>query len=206
MAGYNRLYLTLTDTRIADAEALSRVVIVNNSHRTVRLGDFSNVEIQEQQEFLKINAAGKDAVLIDIVKQQGVSLATFTHDIEAKAEQIRHALPARYELKTYYNQSAFVSDSIQSVLKTIYEGLLLAMIVMVFYLRSWRSSLVVMLTIPVTVAASMVLMYATGITINVMSLGAVAASVGLIIDDAIVIIEQASLSGCRCYSSPCPAL
>lgn len=190
VAGYNRLYLTLTDTRIADAEALSRVVIVNNSHRTVRLGDFARVEVQEQQEFLKINAAGKDAVLIDIVKQQGVSLATFTHDIEAKAEQIRHALPAGYELKTYYNQSAFVSDSIQSVLKTIYEGLLLAMIVMVFYLRSWRSSLVVMLTIPITVAASMVLMYATGITINVMSLGAVAASVGLIIDDAIVIIEQ----------------
>lgn len=190
VAGYSRLYLTLTDTRLADTQALGNVIIMNNSHRTVRLKDFARVEVQEQQEFLKINAAGKDAVLIDIVKQQGISLATFTHDIEAKAEQIRRTLPAGYELKTYYNQNAFVSDSIQSVLKTIYEGLFLAMIVLVFYLRSWRSSIVVMLTIPVTVAASMALMHVAGITINIMSLGAVAASVGLIIDDAIVIIEQ----------------
>lgn len=190
VAGYSRLYLALTDTRLADAQALRNVVIVNNSHRTVRLKDFARIEVQEQQELLKINAAGRDAVLIDIVKQQGVSLATFTADLEAKVEEIRQALPTGYSLKTYYNQSAFVSDSIQSVLKTIYEGLILAMIVMVFYLRSWRSSLVVMLTIPVTIAFSMILMYAAGITINVMSLGAVAASVGLIIDDAIVIIEQ----------------
>lgn len=190
VAGYNRLYLTLTDTRINDINALRNVVIVNNNNRTIRLSDIARVEVQEQQEFLKINAAGKDAVLIDIVKQQGVSLSDFTRDIEAKADEIRTQLPRGYKLMTYYNQSAFVSDSIQSVLHTIYEGLLLAMIVMVFFLRSWRSSLVVMLTIPVTVAFSLVLMYISGITINVMSLGAIAASVGLIIDDAIVIIEQ----------------
>lgn len=190
VAGYNRLYLTLTDTRINDINALRNVVIVNNKNRTVRLSDIARVEVQEQQEFLKINAAGKDAVLIDIVKQQGVSLSDFTRDIEAKADEIRTQLPPGYKLMTYYNQSAFVSDSIQSVLHTIYEGLLLAMIVMIFFLRSWRSSLVVMLTIPVTVAFSLVLMYISGITINVMSLGAIAASVGLIIDDAIVIIEQ----------------
>lgn len=125
-----------------------------------------------------------------VKKVQGVSLADFARDVEAKAEDIRAQLPQGYELRTYYNQSAFVSDSINSVLRTIYEGLFLAMIVMVFFLRSWRSSMVVMLTIPVTVAFSLVLMYAAGITINVMSLGAIAASVGLIIDDAIVIIEQ----------------
>jgi len=125
-----------------------------------------------------------------VKKVQGVSLADFARDVEAKAEDIRAQLPQGYELKTYYNQSAFVSDSINSVLRTIYEGLFLAMIVMVFFLHSWRSSMVVMLTIPVTVAFSLVLMYAASITINVMSLGAIAASVGLIIDDAIVIIEQ----------------
>ena len=98
--------------------------------------------------------------------------------------------PEGYELKPYYNQSAFVGDSIHSVLKTIYEGLFLAIIVMILFLRSWRSSLAVMLTIPVTVAFSILLCYLAGITVNVMSLGAMAASIGLIIDDAIVIIEQ----------------
>lgn len=98
--------------------------------------------------------------------------------------------PEGYELKPYYNQSAFVGDSIHSILKTIYEGLFLAIIVMILFLRSWRSILAVMLTIPVTVAFSILLCYLAGITVNVMSLGAMAASIGLIIDDAIVIIEQ----------------
>ncbi len=190
VADYNRLYLSLTDTRIDGLEELKEVVIRNDGKRIIRLRDFAGVEIQEQQEFLKINADGRDAVLVDLVKQPGINLLTFAKEVEAKAEEIRTQLPDGYELKPYYNQSAFVGDSIHSVLKTIYEGLFLALVVMVLFLRSWRSSLVVMLTIPVTVAFSILLCYLAGITINVMSLGAMAASVGLIIDDAIVIIEQ----------------
>lgn len=190
VAGYDRLYLTLTDTRLDGVEDIRDVIIRNDGERVVRLGDIAAVEIQEQQEFLKINADGNDAVLVDLVKQPGVNLLDFAKSVERKADEIRRQLPQGYELKPYYNQSAFVGDSIHSVLKTIYEGLLLAIIVMVLFLRSWRSSLVVMLTIPVTVAFSILLCYLAGITINVMSLGAMAASVGLIIDDAIVIIEQ----------------
>lgn len=129
-------------------------------------------------------------MLVDLVKQPGVNLMDFAGEVEAKAEEIRAQLPEGYELKPYYNQSAFVGDSIHSVLKTIYEGLFLALVVMFLFLRAWRSSLVVMLTIPVTVAFSILLCHLAGISINVMSLGAMAASVGLIIDDAIVIIEQ----------------
>lgn len=190
VAGYDRLYLTLTDTRLDGVEDIRDVIIRNDGERVVRLGDIAAVEIQEQQEFLKINADGNDAVLVDLVKQPGVNLLDFAKNVERKADEIWRQLPQGYELKPYYNQSAFVGDSIHSVLKTIYEGLLLAIIVMVLFLRSWRSSLVVMLTIPVTVAFSILLCYLAGITINVMSLGAMAASVGLIIDDAIVIIEQ----------------
>ena len=110
--------------------------------------------------------------------------------MESKADEIRQQLPAGYELKPYYNQSAFRGRQHPQRTETIYEGLFLAIVVMVLFLRSWRSSLVVMLTIPVTVAFSVLLCYLAGITINVMSLGAMAASVGLIIDDAIVVIEQ----------------
>lgn len=190
VAGYNRLYLSLTDTRLNDIDNISDVVIRNDGTRKICLKDIAEVEVQEQQEFLKINADGNDAVLVDLVKQPGVNLLDFAKNVEQKADEIRKQLPPGYELKPYYNQSAFVGDSIHSVLKTIYEGLFLAIIVMVLFLRSWRSSLVVMLTIPVTVAFSILLCYLAGITINVMSLGAMAASVGLIIDDAIVIIEQ----------------
>lgn len=190
IADYGRLYLSLTDTRIDGPEALEKVIIRNDGIRPVRLGDIACVEIREQQEFLKINADGNDAVLVDLVKQPGIDLLSFAEDVERKAEEICTMLPEGYELKPYYNQSAFVGDSIHSVIRTIYEGLFLALMVMVLFLRSWRSSTVVLLTIPVTVAFSILLCRLAGITINVMSLGAMAASVGLIIDDAIVIIEQ----------------
>ncbi len=190
VADYNRLYLTLTDTRLNDLEDIHNVIVRNDGKRIVRLRDIAQVEIQEQQEFLKINADGNDAVLVDLVKQPGVNLLDFAKSVESKANEIRKQLPSGYELKPYYNQSAFVDNSIHSVLRTIYEGLFLALIVMVLFLRSWRASLVVMLTIPVTVAFSILLCHLAGISINVMSLGAMAASVGLIIDDAIVIIEQ----------------
>lgn len=190
VAAYDRLYLTLTDTRINGPDALRNTIIKGNNNRIVRIGDLANVEVREQQNFMKINAAGHDAVLIDLVKQQGVNLLDFARDVETKAQEVKKQLPAGYELKPYYNQSSFVSDSIHSVMRTIYEGLFLAIIVIIIFLHAWRSSLVVMLTIPITVAFSLLLMYLSHISINVMSLGALAASVGLIIDDAIVIIEQ----------------
>ena len=185
-----RLYLNLTDTRVNDIDELQNVVIKNDSSRIVKLKDISKVEIQEQQEFIKINANGHSAVLIDLVKQPGINLLDFAKDAEAKAEEVRKLLPKGYEIKPYYNQSAFVGDSIHSVIKTIYEGLFLAIIVMVVFLRSWRASLAVMLTIPVTLSFTMLVLYLLSITINIMSLGAIAASIGLMIDDSIVIIEQ----------------
>jgi multidrug efflux pump subunit AcrB len=190
VAAYGRLYLSLTDTRINDIEELENTIIRNDGIRTIRLKDIAHVDIEQQQEFFKINANGNDAVLIDLVKQPGVDLIQFSKDAEDKAKEVRSQLPAGYELKPYYNQGAFVGESIHSVIKTIYEGLVLALAVMVLFLRSWQASLAVMLTIPITIALSILLCYFAGITINIMSLGAIAASVGLIIDDAIVIIEQ----------------
>lgn len=190
IADYNRLYLTITDTRLNDIDDIRQVILRNDGKRIIRLCDIASVDIKEQQEFLKISADGNDAVLIDLVKQPGVNLLDFAGEVEHKADEIRKQLPPDCRLTPYYNQSAFVGDSIHSVLRTIYEGLILALIVMVLFLRSWRASSVVLLTIPVTIAFSILLCYLAGISINIMSLGAMAASVGLIIDDAIVIIEQ----------------
>ncbi|MCL2660795.1 MAG: efflux RND transporter permease subunit, partial [Acidobacteriaceae bacterium] len=187
---YNRIYLTITDTRIEDASQLADVVIRNDGSRPIRVSDIAKVEIQEQKQFYKVNANGAEVVQIDLIKQPGVDLITFARDAEKQAQQIRRMLPKGYELNNYYDQSLFVGESIHSVMKTILEGLLLALAVMIIFLRSWRASAVVLFTIPVTIAFSILLVYLAGLTINVMSLGAIAASVGLIIDDAIVVIEQ----------------
>ncbi|MCW5908350.1 MAG: efflux RND transporter permease subunit [Chitinophagales bacterium] len=187
---YNRLYLSLTDTRVMDIDELENTIIKNDGTRLIKLKDIAKIELKEQVEFVIVNANGHDAVLIDLVKQPGINLIDFAKECETKAEEIQQQLPEGIVLKPYYNQSAFVGDSIHSVIKTIYEGLFLAIVVMIIFLRSWRASLVVMLTIPVTLAFSILILYLAGISINIMSLGAIAASIGLIIDDAIVIIEQ----------------
>jgi len=185
-----RMYLTLLDTRVQDLNELNNTVIKNINGRIIRVKDIAKIKLEEQQEFVKINANGNNAVIVDIIKQPGINLTNFADDVELKAQEIRKLLPKGFELKPYYNQSTFVTDSVDGTMKTIYEGLLLAFIVIILFLRSWRSSLVVILTIPVTVAFSFLVLHLVGVTINIMSLGAIAASVGLIIDDAIVIIEQ----------------
>lgn len=190
ISDYNRMYLSLTDTRLNTVEELGEVIIKSDGIRLVKLNDIAEIELQEQQEFVIINSNGNNAVLIDLVKQPGINLLDFGKDVKLKAAEAIKLLPAGYVLRPYYDQSAFVGDSIDSVVKTIYEGLFLAIIVMIIFLRSWRASLVVIITIPITIAFTILALYLVGITINVMSLGAIAASIGLIIDDAIVIIEQ----------------
>ncbi len=190
LPNHYRMYLTLLDTRVQDIEQLNNTIIKNINGRIVKVKDIAEIKLEEQQEFVKINANGNNAVIIDLIKQPGINLTDFAANVEQKAQEIRKLLPQGYTLKPYYNQSAFVKESVDGTMKTIYEGLILAFLVIILFLRSWRSSLVVLLTIPVTVAFSFLVLYLVGITINIMSLGAIAASVGLIIDDAIVIIEQ----------------
>jgi heavy metal efflux system protein len=190
LSDYRRLYLSLTDTRFKNIDELSNVVIKNDGHRIIRLRDVAQIDLEEQQEFIRINANGHDAVLIDLVKQKGVNLVDFSNNVIRKANEIQQQLPSGIVMKPYYNQSAFVTNSIDSVLRSIYEGLFLAIIVVILFLRSFRASVNIILIIPVTVALTVTVLHFVHITLNIMSLGAIAASIGLIIDDAIVIIEQ----------------
>jgi CzcA family heavy metal efflux pump len=190
LSDYRRLYLTLTDTRKTNIDDLSNTVIRNDGHRIIRLSDIAKIDLQEQQEFIRINANGHEAVIVDLVKQRGLNLIKFAEDVSLKAQEIQKQLPKGIYLKTYYNQSVFVTDSIDSVLRSIYEGLILAVFVVILFLRSFRASLNIIIIIPVTLMLTFTVLYLFGVTINIMSLGAIAASIGLIIDDAIVIIEQ----------------
>ena len=190
LSNYRRLYLSLTDTRFKNIDELKKVAIRNDGHSIIRLEDIAAVDLQEQPEFIRINANGHDAVLIDLVKQKGVNLVEFAKNVNLRAIEIQKQLPEGMVLKPYYNQSAFVTNSIDSVLKSIYEGLFLAIIVVILFLRSFRASLNIILIIPLTLALTFIVLNLVHVTLNIMSLGAIAASIGLIIDDAIVIIEQ----------------
>jgi cobalt-zinc-cadmium resistance protein CzcA len=190
LSNYRRLYLTLADTRFKSIAELQNAVIRNDGQRIIKLADLAKIDLEERQEFIRINANGHDAVILDLVKQNGVNLIDFAKNVTAKTLDIQKQLPKGMVLKPYYNQSAFVTNSIDSVLKSIYEGLFLAIVVVILFLRSFRASLNIIFIIPVTLALTFIVLHFAHITLNIMSLGAIAASIGLIIDDAIVIIEQ----------------
>lgn len=190
IADYRRLYLTLTDTRVQKFEDLGEIIVKYQNNRVVKLKDIAKISLDEELEFTKINANGHEAIIVDLVKQEGVNLIDFAKRVTEKTAEIQAQLPAGIIIKPYYNQAAFVSDSIHSVIKSILEGLLLAMFVTFISLKSFKAGIKLVLIIPVIFALSISMIHLAGLTLNIMSLGAIAASIGLVIDDAIVIIEQ----------------
>jgi CzcA family heavy metal efflux pump len=188
---YNRMYLTVTDANIRNLSELQNLVVSNNGKRILHLQDIANVKIAEQTEYVRVNANGKSAVLVAVIKQPNANLIDITGGIEKKiAELNKSILPHGVALSPYYVQADFVNDSIRSVTDSVWIGLLLAIVVCVIFLRSVKSSAVILITIPLTISLTILSLYVLGYNFNIMTLGAIAASIGLIIDDAIVVVEQ----------------
>ena len=110
--------------------------------------------------------------------------------MEEKIKELKNILPKDVTIKPYYIQADFVNDSVKSVTDSLWIGLALAIIVAIIFLRSVKASATILITIPVTLCLTLIVLYALGYTFNIMTLGAIAAAIGLIIDDAIVVVEQ----------------
>ena len=187
---YRYLYLTLTNTQLRNLEQLKNLVIKNDGNRIVYFKDIANINIHQAKQYIKVNANGKESILIAVIQQPNANVVELSNAMEQKIADLQKTLPPDVELKPYYAQADFVTDSIQSVTDALWIGLLLAIIVAVFFLKSWKASATILLTIPITLSLTMIILYALGQTFNIMTLGAIAASIGLIIDDAIVVVEQ----------------
>lgn len=187
---YRLMYLTVTDASVSSKEQLENIVLSNNSKRIVLLKDIADVQIQEAKEYVKINANGHEGVLLAIVKQPNANVVDVAERMNAKLKDLQKILPKDVAIKPYYVQADFVNESIKSVTDSLWIGLALAIFVAIVFLRSLKASSVILVTIPVTLLLTLIVLYATGQTLNIMTLGAIAASIGLIIDDAIVVVEQ----------------
>lgn len=190
VADYNRLYLSITNTSVKNKEDLEKLIIKNTPQRAVQIKDIAIVEVGEKNEYVKINANGKDVPLIAVLKQPDANLINVDSEVQRQVKNLNTILPKGVELKPYYNQADFVNDSIRSLRDVLWVGLLLAIIVTVIFLRSLKASSVVLITIPITLSLTIIVLYAAGYTFNIMTIGAIAAAIGLIIDDAIVVVEQ----------------
>ena len=128
--------------------------------------------------------------MVAIIKQPNTNLITLSNEMEKKLEELKKILPAGVTISPYYVQADFVNDSVKSVTDSLWIGLALAIIVAIIFLRSLKASATILITIPVTICLTLIVMYSVGYTLNIMTLGAIAAAIGLIIDDAIVVVEQ----------------
>jgi heavy metal efflux system protein len=187
---YNRLYLSLTDASINQKSELENTIIVNSAKSKIALKDIAEIKVAEQLDYVRINANGKDVPLIAIMKQPGANLIDVTQGIKDQLKELNKILPNGVELKPYYDQAEFVSGSINSLKDVLWIGLLLAIIVTILFLRSFKASSIILITIPVTLGLTLIILFLLGYTFNIMTIGAIAAAIGLIIDDAIVVVEQ----------------
>ena len=190
LADYHFLYLTVTDATVHSKEDIGHIVVRNTGKRVIQLQDIAAVDVREAVEYTRINANGKEGVLVAVIKQPNANLVVMSKAMEEKIAELRKVLPKGVSIQPYYIQADFVNTSVKSVTDSLWIGLALAIIVAIIFLRSLKASTTILITIPVTICLTLIVLYAIGYTFNIMTLGAIAAAIGLIIDDAIVVVEQ----------------
>ncbi|HTY61318.1 MAG TPA: efflux RND transporter permease subunit [Acidobacteriota bacterium] len=189
---YNhQLVLGLVSGQTINADQISKIVVKNTpSNEPIRIGDLGIVRPSVKPVYTVVTANRKPAVLLSIYRQPDGNTVQVADLAHAEIERMRGALPKGVQLEPFYDQSEIIKDSITSVRDAILIGLILASLIMVLFLRDWGTSLVAGLVIPATLAITLIFLRIIGETFNLMTLGGLAAAVGLVIDDAIVVVEN----------------
>ena len=187
----HQLVLGLVGAQVHDIDGLRQLVVKTTpGGAAVRVGDVAQVVDGTLPVYTVVTANSKPAVLINIARQPTGNTVAVADQVAAEVAQLRQKLPAGVKLEPFYDQSQIVRESISSVRDAILIGLVLACIILFIFLHDWRSSLVAGLVIPVTVAVTVLFMWVIGESFNLMTLGGLAAAIGLVIDDAIVVVEN----------------
>jgi multidrug efflux pump subunit AcrB len=187
----HQLYLSLVNGQVRTPQEIANAVIKYTAAGVpVRIGDIGDVAPNVKPLYTVVTANGKPAVLLNINRQPDGNTVEVAREVRSEIENIKKTLPPGIRIEPFYDQSIIVEDSIKSVRDAILLGLILASIILVLFLRDWGTSLVAGLVIPVTVLVTFVALKLMGETFNLMTLGGLAAAVGLVIDDAIVVVEN----------------
>jgi multidrug efflux pump subunit AcrB len=187
----HQLYLGLVNGQVRTPEEIANAVIKSTpAGIPVRIGDVASVAPGVKPVYTVVTAGGKPAVLLNINRQPDGNTVQVAQEVHDEIDRLRKTLPPGVHIEPFYDQSIIVADSIKSVRDAILLGLILASIILVVFLRDWGTSLVAGLVIPVTVMVTFIALKVMGQTFNLMTLGGLAAAVGLVIDDAIVVVEN----------------
>jgi multidrug efflux pump subunit AcrB len=189
---YNhQLVLGLVSGQVQSPEGIGQIVIKNSAAGVpIRIADIGTVAPSVAPVYTIVTANGKPAVLLSVNRQPDSNTLDVANEVHKQIEQLRSVIPPGAHLEQFYDQSAIVHDSIASVRDAVLLGLVLSSIILVLFLRDWGTSLVAGLVIPSTLLITFIVLKLTGQSFNLMTLGGLAAAVGLVIDDAIVVLEN----------------
>ncbi|MGC2769637.1 MAG: efflux RND transporter permease subunit [Candidatus Acidiferrum sp.] len=187
----HQLVLGLVSGQVRSAEQLGQIVVKTSPAGVpIRVGDVATVAPSVAPVYTIVTANGKPAVLLNVSRQPETNTLEVANEVHDLIRQIEPTLPKGVRLEPFYDQSTIVRDSISSVRDAVLLGILLSSVVLVLFLRDWGTSFVAGLVIPVTLLITCIVLKVAGQSFNLMTLGGLAAAVGLVIDDAIVVLEN----------------
>jgi CzcA family heavy metal efflux pump len=187
----HQLVLGLISGQVRTPEQIGQIVVKNSTAGVpIRVGDIGTVAPSVAPVYTMVTANGKQAVLINVNRQPESNTLQVADEVHALITELAPSLPPGVHLEPFYDQSTIVHDSIASVRDAVLIGIVLSSVILVLFLRDWGTSLVAGLVIPVTLLITFIVLNFTGQTFNLMTLGGLAAAVGLVIDDAIVVLEN----------------
>src|SRR5947208_4329323 len=187
----HQLVLGLVSGQVRTPEQIAQIVVKNSPAGVpIRLGDISSIAPSVAPTYMMVTADGRPAVLLNVNRQPESNTLAVANEVHALIQELAPTLPSGVHLEPFYDQSTIVHDSISSVRDAVLLGIVLSSIILVLFLRDWGTSFVAGLVIPVTLLITFIVLKATNQSFNLMTLGGLAAAVGLVIDDAIVVLEN----------------
>jgi multidrug efflux pump subunit AcrB len=185
---HNKLYILIANTAMSDIEHVRDVVLKSDQHSVVRVRDVAEVKDATVPQWVRVVEDGQNAVLFQVYEQPDGNAVQIAGLVRDKLAGFKW--PDGVKVANWYDQSTLVTESAGSVRDAVLFGLLLSGIVLFLFLRNWRVILVAVLVVPATLLTTVLLLQASGQSFNIMTLGGIAAAVGLIIDDVIVMVEH----------------
>ena len=187
---HDKLYLILSNTQFANLRQVGETVLRSGPGGVVRLKDVARVERSTEPNWTRVTADGRDAVLINVYQQLDGNTVQIARDIKATLAAYGPHLPPGVHIANWYDQSQLILSSAGSVRDALLVGVIMAALILFLFLRNLKVMLIAILTVPGVLAITVLLLYVLHMSFNIMTLGGMAAAVGLIIDDAIVMVEH----------------
>ncbi len=183
-------YQALVSGQAQGMAQLGEVVVAQRNGVPLHLRDVAQIRASEADRQTIVTAEGRESVLLNIVRQPDANSVSVAQGVQEALKTLRRELPKGARLSTFYDQTILINDAITSVRDAVLIGGVLAIVVLMLFLGDWRATLVTGAIIPATVLISFAFMRWVGLTLNLMTLGALAVGIGLVIDDAIVVVEN----------------